>query len=980
MKLIQVEAHGFKSFADKVTLKLDGGVCAIIGPNGSGKSNINDAIRWVLGESSSKALRGDNMQDVIFAGSKTEKEMDFAQVTLTFDNRENPISIPHDFFTISRVIHRGKGENEYYINGEPATKKEIREISMESGISKSSLAIIGQGTISDIAEATPERRREIFEEASGTSMYRARKIEAQKKLERTEIALSELTSVINELERRRNPLVKQAEKAKIYLEKSEQLKEVEISVLVRDTIDYSHRLEQLKEEAIAYETEKDELNSKNKFYDNIIQQKALIIEDLRKQVESLSREHKDISEKITNLEIRSVKEQAQREMIIKGSVQTTTKEQIEALKLSLNELNQKISTYRGFIQEREKTIENLNVKITNRFSLINQCKTNLELEQGKLNKVKSRIDVIREVNDKKATYAKGTKNIVENSTLFKGYKALVSQLIEVEDQYIKAIESILAGAAQHIVVDTSETAVDAINFLKKNNGGKATFIPLSTIKPKFINEQHIVVAQTQRGFLGLASELVKTAREYDVLRKFLLGNILVCDTIESANKLSKLLENRYMVVTLDGDIIRAGGVMTGGQANQQSNVFGMEREIATLEQLVPVLDDNIIKLKEALVKLQQEQDSDSAYSANFVLEKATLQHQLNNCLNEFDDLNQRYNQLSTEKLELEENIDFKSSIAKLISEQSELQVKLKSEELLLKNASIEFQELTMKKNENSILLTRLLEENQSKISERAKAESIIETAKKRLTEQYGMLIETAQQYYNPEIEIDTARKLVSNLKQDIRELGHVNVEAIQELAEVQQRYDTLVEQQQEISTAKATIEEAIEEMDKIIVQKITETVDLVNHEFNEVFRKMFGGGKAEIKYTEPDNLLDSGIDVIAQPPGKAIKNLKLFSGGEKALIAISLLFSILKAKPLPLCILDEVEAALDEANVIRFAEFLQHLKKETQFVVITHRQGTMERVDKLYGATMQKRGVTTFFSVNLADAKRLVDEKGNAIQ
>ena len=271
-------------------------------------------------------------------------------------------------------------------------------------------------------------------------------------------------------------------------------------------------------------------------------------------------------------------------------------------------------------------------------------------------------------------------------------------------------------------------------------------------------------------------------------------------------------------------------------------------------------------------------------------------------------------------------------------------------------------------------MRELLAENGKKLAEKVRAEATIENAKKRLAEQYSMLFETAKQFYKPEIDFDVARKLVDNLKQDIRELGHINLDAIKQFEEVQARYEEVKTQEEQIAAAKQTIEEAIDEMDKIIVEKITQTVELVNNEFKFVFSKMFGGGMAEIRYTDPDNLLETGIDVIAQPPGKSIKNLKLFSGGEKALIAISLLFSILKAKPLPLCILDEVEAALDEANVIRFAEFLQNLKKDTQFVVITHRQGTMERVDKLYGATMQKRGVTTFFSVSLADAKNLIDE------
>ncbi|WP_412031699.1 AAA family ATPase [Metamycoplasma buccale] len=978
MKLIQVEAHGFKSFADKVTLKFDGGIVAIIGPNGSGKSNINDAIRWVLGETSSKALRGDNMEDVIFAGSKTEKEMNRAEVILTFDNKDRAVSIPHDVFTISRVLYRGKGQNEYYINGELARQRDIKEIAMESGISKSSLAIIGQGTISDIAEATPERRREIFEEASGTSMYRARKIEAQRKLERTQEALDQITVVVQELEKQLKPLQRQAEKAKIYKEKTEQLKDIEVALLVHDFIHFSERLTVLENEARDFNFVKEDLDSKLTSYTTTIAQKAQIINDLEKIIDSLTKELAEVSDNINNLEIRSAKENKHREMILSGELKVSMADQAKTLKETLGDLNDKITSYKKFIADKTVEINALFEKTTKRSSELNETRRLLNIEKEKYNKAKSKIEVIKEVRDNKASLTRGTKNIIENSHLFRGFKALVSELIKVDKQFAIAIETILANATQHIVVDTSETAVQAIEFLKQNNGGRATFIPLSAIKPKYVNEQHLVVAQTQKGFLGVASKLVEVDKEFEVLKEFLLGNILITDNVESANKLAKLLEHRYMVVSLDGDIIRVGGVMSGGQANQNISVFGVEENIKQLEELLPTLEKNINILAEKISKIEYEQQADAALSTNISLEKVNYENKLNELTEKFDELKLKYNQVSNEALELEENIDFASSISALMIKKSDLSATLKAQNEILKSSKDEFYQLNLKKNEADVALKELLTENSSKIAEKARAEATIENAKRRLSEQYGMLFETAKEFYNPDIDFTVARKLVENLRLDIRELGHVNIDAIEQLAEIEGRYNNTKAEETEIADAKRIIEEAIDEMDKIIVQRISQTVDLVNAEFKFVFAKMFGGGMAEIRYTDPDNLLESGIDVIAQPPGKSVKNLKLFSGGEKALIAISLLFSILKAKPLPLCILDEVEAALDEANVIRFAEFLQSLKADTQFMVITHRQGTMERVDKLYGATMQKRGVTTFFSVNLLEAKNLVDEEGNA--
>ncbi|MGC7159664.1 AAA family ATPase [Metamycoplasma hominis] len=975
MKLIQVEAHGFKSFADKVTLKFDGGIVAIIGPNGSGKSNINDAIRWVLGETSSKVLRGDTMEDVIFSGSKTEKEMDRAEVILTFDNKDRSCDIPYDVFTISRVLTRGNGSNEYYINGELARQRDIKEIAMQSGISKSSLAIIGQGTISNIAESTPEKRREIFEDAAGTSMYKSKKIEAQRKLEKTQEALEQISILIQEQERQLKPLQRQAEKAKIYKTKAEQLKEVEVALLVHDFMDYSDKLEKLNAEGQDYNLIKEELETKIRVYNEASEQKSKFVLELENNIKKISERLSEISEEITTLEIRNAKEAKHREMLLSGELTISPKEKLAAMKEELNALNTNILGYKTFLETKKKESEQLSQSASIRSTKINDIKRELSFKKEELNKIKSKLDVIEEIKSKKTNLAKGTHNIVENSHLFRGYKALVSELIEVNEKYALAIETILSSAMQHIVVDKPETAVEAINFLKSNNGGRATFIPLSSIKPKFVPEQHIVVAQTQKGFLGIASELVSTEEQYNVLKKFLLGNVLVADNIENANKLSKLLETRYMVVTLDGDIIRVGGVLSGGQASQNVSTLAADEQVKKLQDLIPVINAKISQLSNELFELEKDQNKETSLLTNISLERAKIDNLYRTTLDKFDSLREQYRSASQEEYEAENNkkIDIVAAIQQLMLERSDLSAKKSSQEDIYHNLKQELQNLTNQRFQVSEELNNLIKDNANKIAEKAKAETIIQNAKQRLSEQYGMLFEVAKQFYNPDIDFEVARKTVADLKLDIRELGHVNLDSINQLEELETRYKEVKSQEQEIISAKTTIENAISEMDKIIIERMTQTVTLVNAEFKHVFAKMFGGGMAEIRYTDPENILETGIDVIAQPPGKSIKNLKLFSGGEKALIAISLLFSILKAKPLPLCILDEVEAALDEANVIRFAEYLHTLKKDTQFIVITHRQGTMERVNKLYGATMQKRGVTTFFAVNLSDAKKTIE-------
>ncbi|MBN0919539.1 AAA family ATPase [[Mycoplasma] gypis] len=975
MKLIEVQAHGFKSFADKVSLKFDGGIVAIVGPNGSGKSNINDAIRWVLGESSSKALRGDNMEDVIFAGSESQDEMDKAEVILTFDNTDRAVSIPYDVFTISRVLHRGKGSNEYYINGELARMRDIKEIAMQSGISKSSLAIISQGTISDVAEATPERRREFFEEAAGTSMYKSRKAEAVKKLQKAEESLAGISTVVAEVEKQLGPLQRQAAKAKTYLEKTAQLKEVEVSLLVHELTEAKEKISKMQlnvgsseENLIKLDSDIKELSEKQKIFTD--QRIALETEILK-----LKNEVEKINEEITDLKVREAQTKQQQQWILEGKIQVSHEQKISTIKQRLDELNNQISGFKQLeisfekqADEESQMTANLNSEIYNLSVQRNQTK-------DELSKVSARLESFKDMRDNKIHMQKATKIIVENSHLFKGYKGTVAQLLQVPSEYSLATEIVLANTLQNIVVSEPQVAVNAIEFLKKNKGGRTSFIPLSSIQERYIREDHIRVAKTHPGFIGILGDLITTKKEFDVLRKFLLGHIILANNIDQANQLSQLLEKRYMIVTLEGDIIRSGGVITGGQAPQSNNTFGLDEKIRDLESIIPVLQEKITNFDNQLQNLMYKKDNHSSTARELMVEISKLRDKRTQSNQEFDELKIQYESLTNEKIKLEENVDFINSIESLSAQRSQKQAIINTKQDTLREINHNLSSVMEHKSSLDRDYKYYSQQFNSYSVEKTKNESIIEQATKRLSEQYSLLYETAkEEFYNPEIDYSTSKKVVQELQQEIRELGNVNVQAIEDLKEIQERYDTVKATETELSEAKATIEKAIDEMDKIIISRIKNTVNLVNAEFKYVFNKMFGGGMAEIRYTDPENLLESGLDIIAQPPGKSIKNLKLFSGGEKALIAISLLFSILKAKPLPLCILDEVEAALDEANVIRFAEFLHKLKQDTQFIVITHRQGTMERVDTLYGATMQNRGVTTFFAVELAKAKELIDE------
>ncbi|WP_261368942.1 hypothetical protein [Mycoplasma struthionis] len=685
-----------------------------------------------------------------------------------------------------------------------------------------------------------------------------------------------------------------------------------------------------------------------------------------------------IKEKIQKLQVRIASDTARREMLINGELNATPKEKEEAIKQELNSLNSVIVKYEEYLNNNKKVIEEKKAEGQGITDLIRKKESLKNEKYSKLQKAKATLETLQNMKNNKTDLANGTKHIVENTHLFPGFKSIVSNLINVEDKYARAIETVLNSALQHIVVDKPETAVKAINFLKDNHAGRATFIPLSSITPRYINEQHKVVAQTQKGFLGVASDLVKMEAEFSVLNKFLLGNILVTDTIESASRLSQLLEKRYLIVSLDGDLVRVGGVMSGGQATERPSVLKLDTQIKSIEDTIPNLEKEVNELSLELRDLNSKRDFIISSSGSLQVESSKTQGKLDIVKDKFLDLKNKLEEITDAEFETQTVKNAAVEIQELELENSNLTVEKNSIADSLMQARNENQDETRKLMDLTSQQNNYLSENGIILKNIAKAESVINLTKQRLSEQYNMLIESAQKVYNPEIDFEVARKLVNSLKEDIKELGHVDLNSINDFEEVQKRYEQIESQQNEIIEAKKTIEEAIENLDQIIIERITNTVSLVNAEFKHVFSKMFGGGMAEIRFTEPDNILESGIDVVAQPPGKSVRNLKLFSGGEKALIAISLLFSILKAKPLPLCILDEVEAALDEANVIRFAEFLQVLKADTQFLVITHRQGTMERVDKLYGATMQKRGVTTFFAVNLSEAKELVDEHGNA--
>lgn len=917
------------------------------------------------------------MEDVIFAGSKTVQPMNKAQVSLTFDNKDRISSIDADFITISRVLERGKGINDYFINGEKARHKDIKALAMETGIGKSSLAIISQGTVSDIAQSSDDDRRLIFEEAAGVSKYKFRKIEATRKLESADQTLKIVDTKINELEKRLSVLKKQAEKAYKYKQISDDLKNIEVGYLVYEIEKNTKIHNQLSEElAGVAETEIAYKNDIKSLSDQI-NEKTDKIKEITKIISQFSANKKVIEAHISSLEQTIMEAKARRAVVAEGKGQFDEKERMNALISTVNSLGIDLKTFEENYQNSLKEKDELDNEINELRKKINNIniEINNHLEQER--NIKFNLNQLKRIRDSKTNLFKGTKTILDNKNNFRGIKGIVADLIKTSQEYLPALETILKGAAQHIVVDHSDTAVKAINFLKSNDGGRATFIPLSTIKSKFVRDDYLLVIRNNPGFVGIASELVTVAEEYRVLNEFLLGNVIVVSDIKTANEISTIMDKKYMVVTLDGDIIRVGGIMVGGTKEASENILGLDDKIRENEEFLPGLSAMIEKLKsnvskenqELMLKEQRQKNKEvvikTLSSKIFDIKSQINKHKTdidfsNNALDMTDDL--------TKLNETEKTISQKRSELAILD--FDLTTAIEQKDSL----DADIQVLNKKNNEQNGMLSQLLSSFTNKTNANEKAKASLAVDKERLTSYYGLTLENAKANYPLTISPEAAAENVKNLRLEISELGNVNLESIQEYEEVDARYQNDVKNRDEVIEAKNICLAAIAEMDKKIVTRLTNIVNDVNREIHKVFSSMFGGGTAKVEFIDPKNILESGISIYAQPPGKTVKNLKLFSGGEKSLIAISLLFAILRARPLPLCILDEVEAALDEANVIRYAEYLQELKQQTQFLVITHRTGTMTRVDALFGATMQKRGVTNFFSVELEEAKKLVDQ------
>lgn len=974
MFLKRIELQGFKSFADKTVIQFDQDITGIVGPNGCGKSNVNDAIRWVLGEQSVKSLRsGTNMSDIIFSGSEYRKPVNMARVTLVFDNSTRVFDSDFDEIEITRQILRANNEASYFINKTPCRLKDINDLVMDTGLGKDSLSIITQGNISSFADAKPEDRRSLFEEAAGVAKYKKRKKVSLSKLEQTKENLDRLQDILDELERQIGPLEKQAKKAEKYISLREKLSKIEISVLVEDIDQYNEKINQINKELFDIQAMHTSENAE------LLKQETRL-ESIRKEMYALDKQINELQGKYTKameenyqLERRKIEQDEKRKYMLKVADKKARQKEIQAM----------LEEARFEYQDRHQRLMQTQQDLNNRRNIVNDLKTKIskaryESDQANniLTQLQNRRQVLENMMKQPFAHQQGVRSVMQAKNSLSGVYGVVSELLIAHADKALAVNAALGGSIYQIITKNEADARNAISFLKRNRSGRATFLPLSVCHPRKMNEQVITIASTSPGFLGFASECVDCKEIFDPVKERLLGNVIVVDTLQNANETAKRLRYAYKIVTLDGDIVHTGGSMTGGVTKNQSTPVTMRQELDTINSKIEgqkIKADSCLNETDILTqKLQKEKDA-----------IVTLQIELAKLENIYATKKAKYDSILAEYQELGVDIEENAELA-----QDDLVVQMSKMHAVLDSLSLEIQSLRQSRFdkgndaeqlENQIrLVRREMNSKQSQIHnyemEIVKVKTQLENALNRLSTDYEMTYEYALTK-KEDVEIESAKEEVIQLRQAISRLGNVNLDAPNEYKEVKERFDFMTSQKEDLEKASQQILAAIDEMDQTMISQFTEMFNKINAELDGVFKAMFGGGRASLSMVDPDDVLNTGIDIDVQPPGKMVKNIQTFSGGEKALIAISVLFAILKARTMPLCIFDEVEAALDQANVERFARYLSHYRGQSQFIAVTHRPGTMEQCDTLYGVTMQKDGVSKVLKVQLKDAVHIAKEE-----
>lgn len=976
MYLKKIIAQGFKSFADKITIDLENNITGIVGPNGSGKSNVVDAIRWVLGEQSVKSLRGDgNMTDVIFQGSKSRSASNVASVTLIFDNTDHYINLNFSEISIKRRVYRD-GTNEYYLNNEQCRLKDITNILLDSGMAKESFNIISQGQIDGIISAKPTDRRVMIEEAASVLKYKHRKEEAIRKLEKTNNNISRVNDIINELERQVEPLKIEKEKALKYIDIKEELENIEIALIADDitNLNYKYKdnkskIEILNKEIMSIsttnstnETKLLEYKVKQNELENKIKENQNKLLELTELSEKLNSQKKIILER-QKYEVNNTK--LHENMVDLKEKELKLENDINVTKLEINTLKESHKDILEIINKKEQEIIVTKVeKNDTEKKLTTEIRNNLNLKQ--------KINTLTETIENNNTLPQSVKNILNNPKLT-GIHNIIGKLIDVEEIYSKAITTILGASANNIVVDNELSAKEAIKYLKENNLGRATFFPLSIIKEKTINESDKYILN-EKGVINTASNLVNFDKKYKNIIENQLGNVIVVDNIDTGNKISKMLNYRYRVVTLDGEILHVGGSITGGNNKTTQNIISLKYELENTKKEKQTIETKIKLLEEEINKndnkLKQQEDELYLLSKTKIEKEEIINtkgkqlEEQNKNLEEIKlDINGTKNILEGRLTEEEENIlkKYYESIRQKDETINNINI-LEEEKHDLEEEKEQYEHQLKKENAIYNAKNKELKELEIEVN---RLDVKLDTLLNTLNETYNMTYEHATSLYKLELDEDLARTKVNTLKRNLKEIGEININAPKQYDEISGRYEFLITQREDLINAENTLLDIIKEMDTVMIREFKKTFEIINKNFNETFKELFRGGSASLKLTDPENILETGIEIDACPPGKKLKNISLLSGGEKTFTAISLLFAILKSRPVPFCVLDEVEAALDEVNVDSFGKYVKQLQKNSQFIIITHKKKTMEYANTLYGITMQESGVSKLVSVKL---------------
>ena len=978
MYLKEIKISGFKSFADKINLSLDDNITCVVGPNGSGKSNIVDAVRWVLGEQSIKSLRGNNnMTDVIFSGSKSRNPLNLASVSLVFDNSDSYIKVPYSEISVTRKVYRS-GENEYYINNDKCRLKDINDLFLDSGMGKYAFNIISQGEVGKILSDSSLDRRSIIEEAAGVLKYKKRKEEALRKLDKTNDNLTRVKDIISELDTQLEPLKVQSEEAKKFLEIKKSLEDIEIALIANDLEELNSSyndtllsIEKLQNEIVAKNTDvsKGDIDiSKNKElleeYNNELVGLNNKLFSLVKEEERLNGEKNIIRErskydsedsKVYN-NIANLKEE---ELIINNK--------LISLKTDIGILDNKLSSLDDDIKLVSSEIKDISIKR-------NELESDVYSKNKRVNDIEYKIKYLNDYIEQGGSISSNAKKVLSNPKL-KGVHNVISKLISIDDKYALSLEVSLSGAKDYVVVDNPKVAKDCINYLKENNLGRVTFYPIDVIKPRYVDDDTKSVLNSMDGFIGVLADFVSYSSLYKNIVYNQLGNVLLVDSIDNANVISKRINNRYKIVTIDGEVINVGGSITGGRLNRKS-VISEKYELQSLKLEKDRIIKDTLEINSLIKDLLDKEKSKQVAIIEKEKDKIILKEEKDSKISSFSDYKKKYESISFELSNLEDlsNNSLHEEEERIINKYYEV-LKDKEETLKLIDLSnskidslkseIEEKEASYKLFNQSIraLESELkdLEIKNSKISVR------MDNMLNILSDSYSITFEKAKANYILEIDPDVARKQVNSLKSSLKGIGNVNIGAIEEYERLSLRYEFLNKQTVDLEGAIETLLKIIDELDYVMKDEFMKTFKQVQIEFNNVFKELFGGGEARLELTDKSNVLETGIDIVVTPPGKKLSTISLLSGGEKTLTAISLLFAILNIKSIPFCIFDEIEAALDEANVSRIGEYFKKYVGKTQLIIITHKKKTMEYANTLYGITMQESGVSKLVSVKLVD-------------